>query len=94
MNDFSSDNEILREVVGNIIDIETAVGTTNELLGKILETLKPKEVEKKPLFRHVTYNGIESIYYNKGDTIVLKEGSFVIEDVTLSGNSIKIRFKE
>lgn len=41
MSDFYDKQEdLLEQIAGNIIDVETAIGKTNELLGKILAVLE------------------------------------------------------
>lgn len=89
-----SDNSLLREIAGNIIDVEIELGKSNELLGKILEAVRPKEeLKDKPLFTHTTYSGVESIFYNRGDIIQLKEGVFEMEDMSFRDGGIFIKLK-
>lgn len=38
---YDKQEDLLEQIAGNIIDVKTAIGTTNELLVKILEALPP-----------------------------------------------------
>jgi uncharacterized protein YukJ len=84
----------LGSMANDLSDLNTGQSMTNELLGKILEAIQPKEeLKDKPLFKHMTYSGVESVFYNRGDIITLKEGAFEIENMSFRDGGIFIKLK-